>query len=232
VVLVATVRALKMHGGVDKKNLQQPNAPAVACGLANLEKHLANIAGFGLPAVVAINHFTSDTEEELQTIERRCAALNVKAIRATHWAEGGAGTEALARAVVEIAGLGCNTFNFLYPADLPLWEKLRTIAQKIYGAKDIIANNRVRSKFEDLEQAGFGQLPVCVAKTQYSFSTDPALRGNPTGFEVVIRDVNVSAGAGFVVVLTGDIMTMPGLPKAPSAEVIDINEAGEIVGLF
>ena len=232
VVLVATVRALKMHGGVDKKNLQQPNAPAVACGLANLEKHLANIAGFGLPAVVAINHFTSDTEEELQLIEQRCAALNVKAIRATHWADGGAGTEVLARAVVDIAENACNTFNFLYPADMPLWEKLRTIAQKIYGAKDIIANNRVRSKFEDLQNDGFGEFPVCVAKTQYSFSTDPALRGSPHGFEVVIRDVKVSAGAGFIVVLTGDIMTMPGLPRVPSAEVIDINEAGEIVGLF
>ena len=232
VVLVATVRALKMHGGVDKKDLQQPNPAAVACGLANLEKHLANISTFGLPAVVAINHFTSDTDEELQLIEKCCAGLDVKAIRATHWANGGAGTEALARAVVEIAEHACNTFNFLYPDDLPLWEKVQMIAQKIYGAKDIIANNRVRSKFEDLEQDGFGQLPICVAKTQYSFSTDPGLRGHPTGFEVVIRDVTVSAGAGFVVVLTGDIMTMPGLPRTPSAEVIDINQAGEIVGLF
>jgi formate--tetrahydrofolate ligase len=232
VVLVATVRALKMHGGVDKKDLQQPNVPAVACGLANLEKHLANIAGFGLPAVVAINHFTSDTDEELALIEQRCAALNVKAIRATHWAEGGAGAETLARTVVDIAGQGCNTFNFLYPDNLPLWEKVRTIARKIYGAKDIIANNRVRSKFEDLEKDGFGQFPICVAKTQYSFSTDPALRGSPTGFDVAIRDVTVSAGAGFVVVLTGEIMTMPGLPKVPAAETIDINEAGQIVGLF
>ncbi len=232
VVLVATVRALKMHGGVDKKDLKLPNLPAVECGLANLEKHLANIAGFGLPAVVAINHFSSDTDEEVRLIEKRCAALGVKAIRATHWAEGSAGTEALARAVVELAEQGCNSFNFLYPADLPLWEKVQMIAQKIYGAKDIIANNRVRSKFDDLEKDGFGNFSVCLAKTQYSFSTDPALRGRPTGFDVVIRDVNVSAGAGFVVVLTGDIMTMPGLPKAPSAEVIDINEQGEIVGLF
>ncbi len=232
VVLVATVRALKMHGGVDKKDLREPNVPAVACGLANLEKHLMNLAGFGLPAVVAINHFTSDTEEELQLIEQRCAALSVKAIRATHWADGSAGTETLARAVVELAEHGCNTFDFLYPDDMPLWEKVQTIAQKIYGAKDIIANNRVRSKFEDLQKDGFGHFPVCVAKTQYSFSTDPALRGSPTGFDVVIRDVKVSAGAGFVVVLTGDIMTMPGLPKQPAAEMIDINEAGQIVGLF
>jgi len=232
VVLVATVRALKMHGGVDKKDLKLPNETAVAGGLVNLEKHLANIAGFGLPVVVAINHFTSDTEQELQVIEKRCVALGVKAIRATHWAEGGAGAEALAHAVVELADQGCNSFDFLYPSDMPLWEKVQTIAQKIYGAKDIIANNRVRSKFEDLEKDGFGQFSVCLAKTQYSFSTDPALRGRPTGFDVVIRDVTVSAGAGFVVVLTGDIMTMPGLPKVPAAEVIDINDNGEIVGLF
>ena len=232
VVLVVTVRALKMHGGLDKKDLKAPNAGAVKGGLANLEKHLTNIAAFGLPAVVAINHFTNDTDEELHVIENRCAELGVKAIRATHWADGGAGTEALAHAVVDIAEHGSNTFNFLYPDDLPLWEKVQMIAQKIYGAKEIIANNRVRSKFEDLEKDGFGHLPICVAKTQYSFSTDPGLRGHPTGFDVVIRDVTVAAGAGFVVVLTGDIMTMPGLPKLPSAEGIDINDAGEIIGLF
>jgi formate--tetrahydrofolate ligase len=232
VVLVVTVRALKMHGGLDKKDLKAPNAGAVKGGLANLEKHLTNIAAFGLPAVVAINHFTNDTDEELQVIENRCAELGVKAIRATHWADGGVGTEALAHAVVDIAEHAENTFHFLYPDDLPLWEKVQMIAQKIYGAKEIIANNRVRSKFEDLQKDGFGHLPICVAKTQYSFSTDPGLRGHPTGFDVVIRDVTVAAGAGFVVVLTGDIMTMPGLPKLPSAEGIDINDAGEIIGLF
>jgi formate--tetrahydrofolate ligase len=232
VVLVATVRALKMHGGVDKKELKLPNASAVESGLVNLEKHLVNLTGYGLPVVVAINHFTSDTEEELQVIENRCASLNVKAIRATHWADGGAGAEALASAVVELAEQNCNTFDFLYPSDMPLWDKVQTIAKKIYGAKDIIANNRVRAKFDDLQKDGFGDFSVCLAKTQYSFSTDPALRGRPTGFDVLIRDVTVSAGAGFVVVLTGDIMTMPGLPRIPSAEVIDINDHGDIVGLF
>ena len=232
VVLVATVRALKMHGGVDKKNLKEPNLKAIECGMANLDKHLANLTGFGLPVVVAINHFTSDTEEELCLIEKHCAAQNIKAVRATHWADGGAGTEELARVVADLAENASNTFNFLYPPEMPLWEKVRTIAQKIYGANDIMANNQVRAKFSDLEKAGFGNLSVCLAKTQYSFSTDPALCGRPTNFDVVIRDVKVSAGAGFIVVLTGDIMTMPGLPKVPSAEVIDIDENGQIVGLF
>jgi len=232
VVLVATVRALKMHGGVDKKNLKEPNLKAIESGLANLDKHLANLTGFGLPVVVAINHFTSDTEEELSLIEKHCADQNVKAVRATHWADGGAGTEELARVVADLAENASNTFNFLYPPEMPLWEKVRTIAQKIYGANDIMANNQVRAKFNDLENAGFGKLSVCLAKTQYSFSTDPALCGRPTNFDVVIRDVKVSAGAGFIVVLTGDIMTMPGLPKVPSAEVIDIDENGQIVGLF
>ena len=232
IVLVATVRALKMHGGVDKKDLKLPNAAAVERGLVNLEKHLENIAGFGLPAVVAINRFTADTDEEFAVIEKRCASLGVKAVPATHWADGGAGAEALARAVVEVTEKGGSSFKLLYPDELPLWEKVRTIAQKIYGAKDITASARVKAKFEDLQKNGFGNLPVCMAKTQYSFSTDPTLRGRPTGFEVEIRDVNISAGAGFVVVLTGEIMTMPGLPKVPAAEVIDINEAGQIVGLF
>ena len=232
VVLVTTVRALKMHGGVDKKDLQPTNPAAVKHGLANLDKHLANLTGFGLPVVVAINQFTSDTEDELNIIELHCAALGVKAVRATHWADGGAGTADLARVVVDLAENACNTFNFLYPLDMPLWEKVQTIAKKIYGANDITANNQVRAKFNDLEQAGFGQLAVCLAKTQYSFSTDPALCGRPTDFEVVIRDVKISAGAGFVVVLTGDIMTMPGLPKVPSAEVIDIDENGQVIGLF
>jgi len=232
VVLVATVRALKMHGGVDKKDLLPPNPDAVLRGIANLEKHLSNISGFGLPVVVAINHFTSDAEEELSIIEQRCAALGVKAVRATHWAHGGAGTEELARVTADLAENAPNTFDFLYPPEMPLWEKVRTIAQKIYGANDITANNQVRAKFNDLEKAGFGRFTVCLAKTQYSFSTDPALCGRPTDFEVVIRDVKISAGAGFIVVLTGDIMTMPGLPKSPSAEVIDIDENGRIVGLF
>jgi formate--tetrahydrofolate ligase len=232
IVIVATVRALKMHGGVDKKDLKAPNVAAVERGLANLEKHLENIAGFGVPAVVAINRFTSDTDEEFAVIEQHCARLGVQAVPATHWADGGAGAEALARAVVAVAEKTDKQFKLLYPDDLPLWEKVRTIAQKIYGAKDITASARVKAKFEDLQKAGYGHFPVCMAKTQYSFSTDPNLRGRPTGFEVEIREVNVSAGAGFVVVLTGEIMTMPGLPKVPAAEVIDLNAAGQIVGLF
>ena len=232
VVLVATIRALKMHGGVDKKDLKRPDPAAVRRGLANLEKHLSNLARFGLQVVVAINQFTADTEEELQIVEEGCAGLGASAIRASHWADGGAGAEAVAREVVRLAEKAPKQFRFLYPAEMPLWEKVRTIAQTIYGADDIIANNRVRAKFEEFQKDGFGHLPVCLAKTQYSFSNDPELRGRPTGFDVMIRDVNVSAGAGFVVVLTGEMMTMPGLPKVPAAEVIDIDERGEIVGLF
>jgi len=232
VVIVATIRALKMHGGVDKKELKAPNAAAVERGIVNLEKHIENVTGFGLPVVVAINQFISDTTEEFAVVEKHCARFGVKAVRASHWADGGAGAEALAHAVVEAAEKGKNDFHHLYPDDLPLWEKVRTIAQKIYGAKDIVASQRVRTKFEDLQKAGYGKFPVCMAKTQYSFSTDPNLRGRPTGFDVEIREVNVSAGAGFIVCLTGEIMTMPGLPKVPAAEAIDLNAEGEIVGLF
>ncbi len=232
VVIVATIRALKMHGGVDKKELKAPNAAAVERGIVNLEKHIENVTGFGVPVVVAINQFISDTTEEFAVVEKHCARFGVKAVRASHWADGGAGAEALAHAVVDAAEKGKNDFHHLYPDDMPLWEKVRTIAQKIYGAKDIVASQRVRTKFEDLQKAGYGKFPVCMAKTQYSFSTDPNLRGRPTGFDVEIRDVNVSAGAGFIVCLTGEIMTMPGLPKVPAAEAIDLNAAGEIVGLF
>ena len=232
VVIVATIRALKMHGGVDLKNLKAPNAKAVERGTENLVKHINNIRQYGLPVVVAINHFTADTEEEVAVVQKRCTGLGVKAILATHWADGGKGTEDLAREVVAVTDSGKEEFKFLYPDDMPLWEKVRTIAQKIYGADDIVANNRVQAKFAELEKNGHGRLPVCLAKTQYSFSADPQLRGRPTGFEVMIRDVNVSAGAGFVVVLTGDIMTMPGLPKVPAAEAIDLDENGQIVGLF
>lgn len=232
VVMVATIRALKMHGGVDLKELSSPNTGAVERGMVNLEKHLENIAGYGLPAVVAVNRFTVDTDEEMDVVVKHCAALGVKAVAATHWTNGGAGTEDLARAVVEVTDTGAADFKFLYPDDLPLWEKVRAVAQKIYGADEITASAGVRAKFKQFEKAGFGHLPVCLAKTQYSFSTDPTLRGRPTGFEVEIRDAKVSAGAGFVVVLTGEIMTMPGLPKTPSAEAIDIDDSGQITGLF
>ncbi len=233
VVLVATVRALKMHGGVDKKDLQTSNVAAVEKGVANLEKHLENIRMYNLPIVVAINHFTSDTDAEIAVIEQHCRALGVQAVKANHWARGGTGAEALARAVVELAEQpALNNFQFLYTDEMTLWNKVRAIAQNIYGADNIMADVKVRQKFKDLEEAGFGRLSVCMAKTQYSLSADPGLRGRPKNFDVPVRDVKLSAGAGFVVVLLGDIMTMPGLPKAPAAEVIDINEKGELVGLF
>ncbi|MBW7893817.1 MAG: formate--tetrahydrofolate ligase [Opitutaceae bacterium] len=232
VVLVATIRALKMHGGVDKKELKAPDAAAVERGIVNLEKHVENLLGYGLPVVVAINRFTSDTDEEMAVVESHCARLGVKAVPATHWAEGGAGAEALAHAVVEAAETGKKDFKCLYPDELPLIEKVRTIAQKIYGAKDIVTSAKVRTAFEDLQKAGYGKFPVCMAKTQYSFSTDPNLRGRPTGFEVEIREVRLSAGAGFIVCLTGEIMTMPGLPKVPAAESITLDDQGQIVGLF
>jgi formate--tetrahydrofolate ligase len=233
VVIVATVRALKMHGGVAKPDLATPNPAAVEKGIANLEKHLENIRMFNLPAVVAINHFTADTDEELAVIEKHCRSLGVTALKCDHWARGSAGAENLARAVVELAEQPrSNDFQFLYTDEMTLWNKVRAIAQNIYGADNIMADVKVRQKFKDFEAAGFGRLPVCMAKTQYSLSTDPLLLGRPKNFDVPIRDVKLSAGAGFVVVLLGDIMTMPGLPKVPSAEIIDINEKGEIVGLF
>ena len=231
VVLVATVRALKMHGGVPKDALGAPNAPAVEKGLGNLLKHIENIKSWGLPVVVALNHFDSDTNEEIAAIQKGCAAVHVKAIRADHWAEGGAGALDLAREVVHLSESGAAQLQFTYTDDLPLWEKVKIVAQRIYGANDIMADVKVRQKFKALEEGGYGELPVCIAKTQYSFSTDPGLRGRPRHFDVPIRDVSVSAGAGFVVVITGDIMTMPGLPKVPSAELIDIDEEGRITGL-
>jgi len=230
VVLVATVRALKMHGGVAKDKLGQPDVAAVEKGMGNLLKHIENIKGWGLPVVVAVNHFTSDSDEEVAAVQRGCAAVHVKAIRATHWADGGEGALALAQEVIHLTQ-GEAQLQFTYADDLTLWEKVRTVAQRVYGANDIMADTKVRNKFKALEERGHGSLPVCLAKTQYSFSTDPLLRGRPKHFDVVIRDVTVSAGAGFVVVLTGDIMTMPGLPKVPAAEIIDIDDDGNIIGL-
>jgi len=231
VVLVATVRALKMHGGVAKDHLKHPDVAAVEKGMANLRKHMENIKAWGLPVVVAVNHFTSDTEAEVAAVQRGCAEVQVKAILATHWADGGAGALDLAREIVRLTEGPAPRLQFTYPDDLPLWDKVRAVAQRIYGAGDITAGRKVHGQFQALEQGGYGRLPVCLAKTQYSFSTDPSLLGRPEGFEVVIRDVRVSAGAGFVVALTGDIMTMPGLPKVPAAEVIDIDPEGNIIGL-
>ena len=232
VVIVATVRALKLHGGVPLKELGKPNVEALDKGVENLKKHIENIHRFGLPVVVAINHFTSDTDEEIQFIKDKCAYLSVKIIMANHWAKGGAGAEELAHAVVDVVDNTKTDFSLLYPDTCTLWQKVGIICREIYGATDVLADKKLRDKFHQLQEAGFGDLPICMAKTQYSLSTDPMLVGRPKAFDVPLRDVRVSAGAGFVVVLTGDIMTMPGLPKVPAAESIDIDANEQIVGLF
>jgi len=234
-VVVATVRALKYHGGVDLKDLTVPNLSALAAGFDNLHKHIENLQLYGLPVVVAVNSFPTDTDEETHLIIRRCGELGVKAARAEHWAKGGAGAEELARQVADAANAVPGTaapFQLLYPDDMPLLEKVETVAKKIYGADGITVDKKTSDKFAHLEKLGFGSLPVCMAKTQYSLSADPALRCRPSGFTVPIRDAKVSAGAGFVVVLTGEIMTMPGLSRSPAAERIDIDEHGQITGLF
>ena len=232
VVLVATVRGLKYHGGRSLRRLADPDPAAVERGLVNLRKHIENIRRFGLPAVVAVNRFLADTAEEVAMIQDRCADVDLPIVPSEHWAAGGAGAEALARTVVEAAETAPADFNLLYPDSLRLWDKARIVAREIYGADDIMGDKRLRARFGKLEEAGYGRLPVCMAKTQYSLSTDPGLKGRPRGFNVPIRDVRVSAGAGFVVVYTGDVMTMPGLPRKPSAEAIDYDEAGQTVGLF
>jgi formate--tetrahydrofolate ligase len=232
VVIVATVKALKLHGGVPLKDIAKPNVEALDKGVENLKKHIENIHRFGLPVVVAINHYSFDTEEEIQFIKDKCAYLSVKIITANHWARGGAGAEDLARAVVDVVDHTKTDFSLLYPDTCTLWQKVGIICREMYGATDVLADKKLRDKFQVLQDAGYGHLPVCMAKTQYSFSTDPLLLGRPKSFDVPLRDVMVAAGAGFVVVLTGEIMTMPGLPKIPAAEAIDIDEKGEIVGLF
>ena len=232
VVIVATVRALKLHGGVPLKDLDKPNVEALDKGLENLKKHIENIHRFGLPVVVAINHFSFDTEEEIQFIKDKCAYLTVKIITADHWARGGAGAEDLARAVIDVVENTKTDFSLLYPDTCTLWQKVGIICREMYGATDVLADKKLREKFHALQEAGYGHLPICMAKTQYSLSTDPLLVGRPKNFDVPLRDVMVAAGAGFVVVLTGEIMTMPGLPKTPAAESIDIDENGQTVGLF
>jgi formate--tetrahydrofolate ligase len=232
VVLVATVRALKLHGGVPLKDLARPNVEALDKGVENLKKHIENIHRFGLPVVVAINHFSHDTDAEIEFIRDKCAYLSVKIVRAEHWLCGGEGAKELARSVVEVVENTKTDFSLLYPDSCTLWQKVGIICREIYGATDVLADKKLREKFHQLQEAGFGHLPVCMAKTQYSLSTDPGLVGRPKNFDVPLRDVMVSAGAGFVVVLTGDIMTMPGLPKVPAAESIDIDENDQTVGLF
>jgi formate--tetrahydrofolate ligase len=231
-VLVATVRALKSHGGVDRDKLGEENLEAVKAGLANIDRHISNIGKFGVPVLVGINKFGTDTEAELNAVREHCAGLGVDAFVCSHWADGGAGTEDLARRLVEVVEGGTSNFKPLYPDDMPLWEKVKTVAQTIYGADDIVGDKRVRDRFKALEDGGFGHFPVCMAKTQYSFSTDPALRGAPSGHVVPIREVRLNAGAEFLVVVCGDIMTMPGLPRKPAAEDIYVNAQGEVEGLF
>jgi formate--tetrahydrofolate ligase len=230
-MLVATVRALKMHGGVAKDALSAENLSALEAGLANLARHIVNLRKFGVPVVVAINRFDSDTKAELEFVEETVAReFAVKTVVCDHWARGGAGAEDLARVVAALADAGEAKFQPLYPDEMSLWEKTRTIAREIYGAADIAAEAAVRAKFGELEAAGWGDLPICVAKTQYSFSDDPSLMGAPSGHVPRIRDVRLRAGAGFVVVLMGDIQTMPGLPRTPAAERIHVVN-GEIDGL-
>jgi formate--tetrahydrofolate ligase len=231
-VIVATVRALKMNGGVAKGELGTENADAVKKGVVNLLRHIENVRQFGVPAVVAINNFHTDTEAELQVIKDAVAGAGTEAFVCTHWADGGAGTEELAAKVVEIAESGSSQFAPLYPADMPLFEKINTIATRIYRADEAIADASIRNQLHQWEKDGFGNLPICMAKTQYSFSTDPPVLGAPTHHTVPIREVRLAAGAGFIVAICGDIMTMPGLPKVPSAENIRLDDNGQIEGLF
>lgn len=231
-VIVATVRALKMNGGVKKEELGQENVEALTRGCANLGRHVANVRRFGVPVIVAINHFTSDTEAELAAVREYVSRLGADAIVCRHWADGSAGIEALAQRVAELADSGQGAFRPLYPDSLSLFEKVETVASKIYHAAEVTAAKSVRDQLAYWEAQGYGHLPVCIAKTQYSFSTDPALRGAPEGHVVHVREVRLSAGAGFVVAITGDIMTMPGLPSSPSAERIFLNDHGFVEGLF
>ncbi|MBB4063352.1 formate--tetrahydrofolate ligase [Gellertiella hungarica] len=231
-VIVATARAMKMNGGVKKEDLGKENIDAVKKGCANLGRHIQNVKKFGVPVVVGINHFYSDTDGEIQAIKDYVATLGAEAILCKHWAHGSAGIEDLARKVVELAESGQSQFAPLYPDEMPLFEKIETIAKSIYHAGEVIADKSVRDQLRSWEEQGYGNLPICMAKTQYSFSTDPNLRGAPSGHTVPVREVRLSAGAGFIVVITGEIMTMPGLPKVPSSEKIYLNEQGYIEGLF
>lgn len=232
VVLVATVRALKFHGGVDKMHLNQENLIALEQGFANLERHVTNITQhYRLPVVVSINHFTFDTDAEIQLLVDKCTALGVKCVVAKHWAEGGAGAENLAHAVLDIIENQEASFAYTYEDSTPLWQKIEAVATKLYGAREIVASAKVKKDIQQL-QANYGHLPICMAKTQMSFSTDPNLKGAPSGHSVEISEVKLQNGAGFIVVIAGNMMTMPGLPARPTAEIIDIDDAGVITGLF
>ncbi len=232
VVLVATVRAMKMNGGVAKADLGAENVAAVQAGCPNLGRHIENMKSFGVPVVVAVNHFVTDTDAEVETLQNYAAEQGSEAIVSRHWEHGSKGALNLATRVAEIADADMANFSPIYPDDMPLLEKIETISKKIYRADEVIADQKIRDQLKQWEDQGYGNLPVCMAKTQYSFSTDPTLRGAPTGHSVPVREVRLSAGAGFIVAICGEIMTMPGLPRVPSAESIMLNDQGQIEGLF
>src|SRR5258706_218715 len=232
-VIVATIRALKYHGGVDLKELNKENLPALEKGIVNLARHVDNVRNqFGLPCVVSINHFTHDTEAEIALLKRRIAKQDTAVVLAKHWAQGGAGAEELARTVAGIVDNGASRFRFVYEDKASLWDKVKAVATKIYGAADISADAKGKAQIQKLQDDGYGHYPVCIAKTQYSFSTDPSARGAPSGHIVNVREVRLAAGAEFVVMVCGDIMTMPGLPKVPAATKIDLTPEGKVGGLF
>ena len=232
VVVVATIRALKMHGGVSKDELKNENVKALKKGLANLERHIINVKKFSLPVAVAVNHFITDTDKEVSALIDFCKNLGIKASLCTHWSNGGEGTKDLANIVVEICEKNKNTFKFLYEDKMPLFKKIETIAREIYHASEVVADTKIRDQLKDFEAKGYGNLPICIAKTQYSFSTDPSLKGAPSGHVLPVREVILSSGAEFLVVICGAIMTMPGLPGVPAANSIKLNSKGEIEGLF
>ena len=231
-VIVATIRALKMHGGLSKEQLSTPDVQAVRAGLANLGRHIRNIGLFGVPAVVAVNRFTGDSDEEVQAVIDYCRDYGVDAYPCTHWADGSKGALDLARRVADLADSAASQFRTLYDDDIPLWEKARTIARSLYGADDLIADKKIRARFAQFQENGYGHFPICMAKTQYSFSTDPSLKGAPSNHVVPVRDIRLSSGAEFLVVICGDIMTMPGLPRNPAATGIHVDAQGRISGLF
>ena len=232
VVVVATIRALKMHGGLAKDELKKENVKALKKGLVNLERHISNVQKFGLPVAVAVNHFITDTEQEVKALVDYCKTLNVKANLCTHWSNGGEGTKELADYVVELCEKKKNKFKFLYENSAPLFKKIETIAKEIYYASEVVADTKVRDQLKNFQENGYGELPICIAKTQFSFSTDPSLKGAPSGHVLPIREVSLSSGAEFIVVVCGAIMTMPGLPRVPAANSIKLNNKGEIEGLF
>ena len=232
VVIVATIRALKMHGGVAKDDLKIENVDAVKKGLINLERHIENVKKFDLPVAVAVNHFIKDTDNEVKVLIDFCDNLGVKASLCTHWANGGEGTKELAAHVAELCEKDVAKFKFLYESKIPLFKKIETIAKEIYRADEVIADTKIRDQLRGFEEAGYGDFPICIAKTQYSFSTDPSLKGAPTGHSLPIREIRLSSGAEFIVVVCGAVMTMPGLPRVPAADSIKLNKDGEIEGLF